>query len=110
MKPQNVVREFGIGLYGIDLRPKDMLEIAEFADNNGFGICWVAEDYFMRGAFSLAGACAARTKSVRIGIGAVNPYSRHPALTAMETAGLVRVAGRGPAGFGLPACDQTTSC
>jgi len=71
----------------------EIVRLAGVAEESGLRTCWIAEDYFFRGAFSLAAACAARTRSIRIGIGAINPYSRHPALTAMELAGLAEVAG-----------------
>jgi len=53
---------------------------------------WVTEDYFERGAFALAGAIAAATDRARIGIGVVNPWTRHPVLTAMEAAALDEIA------------------
>ncbi len=86
------IREFGVGFLGIDIGAREILRLAQLAEENKFGTCWIAEDYFFRGAFSLAGACAAQTKSIRIGIGVINPYTRHPAVIAMELAGLLEVA------------------
>ena len=87
------IRDFGVGFLGFEFGAREIVRLASLAEQLGFGTCWVAEDYFFRGAFSLAAACAARTSSIRIGIGAVNPYTRHPALTAMEVAGLAELAG-----------------
>lgn len=87
------IREFAVGFLGIDIGAREIVRLAQLAEENGFGTCWIAEDYFFRGAFSLAAACATQTKSIRIGIGVVNPYTRHPAVIAMELAGLLEVAG-----------------
>jgi 5,10-methylenetetrahydromethanopterin reductase len=65
---------------------------AQAAEDAGFDEVWLAEDYCERGAFAVAGAVAARTSRIQIGIGVVNPWTRHPVLTAMEAAGLDEVA------------------
>ena len=52
----------------------------------------MTEDYCERGAFALAGALAAATSRMTIGIGVVNPWTRHSMLTAMETAALAELA------------------
>lgn len=71
------------------------------AERAGFGSVWVIEDYFHPGAFALAGAAAAATERIGIGLGVVNPYTRHPALVAMETAALAGLApGRVALGLG----------
>ncbi|MBL7258775.1 LLM class flavin-dependent oxidoreductase [Paractinoplanes lichenicola] len=74
------------------------------AERAGFDDVWLTEDYFERGAFALAGAVAARTVSVRVGLGVVNPWTRHPALTAMEFATLDELSG-GRAVLGLGASN-----
>lgn len=65
-----------------------MVEGAILAEELGFHSIWIAEDYFQGGAFSVATACAMATTRVQVGIGVVNPFTRHPALLAMETATL----------------------
>src|SRR5262249_2236169 len=53
------------------------------------------------GAFTLAGAVATGTERITLGLGVVNPYTRHPAVLAMEAAALAGVApGRGVLGLG----------
>lgn len=74
------------------------------AERAGFDDVWLTEDYFERGAFALAGAVAARTGKVRVGLGVVNPWTRHPALTAMEFATLDELSG-GRAVLGLGASN-----
>lgn len=78
---------FGVGILG-DRDPRELVEGACSAEALGFDTCWIAEDYFCGGAFSIASICAARTKSLNLAIGVVNPYSRHPGLIAMEAAAL----------------------
>ena len=79
--------ELGLGLVRTDA-PAKMGEWASLAEELGFDSVWVAEDYFQGGAFSVATACALATTRIRVGIGVVNPFTRHPALLAMETASL----------------------
>ena len=74
---------------------------ARAAERAGLGSLWLIEDYFHPGAFALAGAAAAVTERATIGLGVVNPYTRHPALLAMETAALAGAApGRVVLGLG----------
>jgi 5,10-methylenetetrahydromethanopterin reductase len=71
------------------------------AETAGFDDVWLTEDYFERGAFALAGAVAAVTSRVRVGIGVANPWTRHPALIAMEFATLDEIScGRAVLGLG----------
>src|SRR5688500_192855 len=74
---------------------------ARAAESAGLGSVWIIEDYFHPGAFALAGAAAAVTERIAVGLGVVNPYTRHPALLAMETAALAGIApGRVVLGLG----------
>lgn len=71
------------------------------AEEAGFAEVWLTEDYCERGAFAVAGAVAAATERVRVGLGVVNPWTRHPLLTAMEFAALDELAeGRAVLGMG----------
>ncbi|HEV2187579.1 MAG TPA: LLM class flavin-dependent oxidoreductase, partial [Stellaceae bacterium] len=70
------------------LGPRCCIDLAQAAEAGGFASIWLAEDPFESGVFVAAGACAALTERVRIGIGVVNPYTRHPAQIAMEFAAL----------------------
>lgn len=65
---------------------RDAVELAKVSEETGFGSVWFAEDYFFRGGIPYMAAASMATSSIRIGLGVVNPYSRHPALTAMEFA------------------------
>jgi 5,10-methylenetetrahydromethanopterin reductase len=85
------VKEFGLGFETIDSRRQ--MGCARLAEELGYGTYWVPEDYFFRGAFALASAIACSTRTIRVGLGVVNPYTRHPALIAMEFAALTEIAG-----------------
>ena len=82
-----MIEELGLGLVRTN-SPAKMGKWSSLAEKLGYDSVWIAEDYFQGGAFSIATACALATNRVRIGIGVVNPFTRHPALVAMETASL----------------------
>lgn len=67
--------------------------LARRAEDAGFAEVWLSEDYLERGAFAAAGAVAASTSRVAIGLGVINPWTRHVALTAMECAALDEISG-----------------
>src|SRR6185436_13024731 len=91
---------FGVALLGHGL-PGRTVEWARAAERAGLGSLWVIEDYFQPGAYTLGAAAAAATERITIGLGVVNPYTRHPALVAMETAALAGIApGRVVLGLG----------
>jgi 5,10-methylenetetrahydromethanopterin reductase len=94
------VKEFAVCFQNLSARA--FVETAQLAEALGFGTFWVPEDYFYRGAFSLASAVASHTASLNVGIGVLNPYTRHPILTAMEFGALDEIAG-GRALLGLGA-------
>lgn len=93
------VKEFGVGFE--NLHAREFVRNAKLAEELGFGTWWVPEDYFFRGAFSLAAAAASATSRIKIGIGVLNPYTRHPAMTAMEFGALDEISdGRAILGLG----------
>ena len=90
----------GIALMGADVA-SHVTAWARAAERAGLGSAWIIEDYFHPGAYALAAAAAAATERLAIGLGVVNPYTRHPALVAMETAALAGIApGRVVLGLG----------
>jgi 5,10-methylenetetrahydromethanopterin reductase len=90
----------GIAFMGAE-PPSRVAAWARAAEGAGFGSAWIIEDYFHPGAYALAAAAAAVTERLAIGLGVVNPYTRHPALLAMETAALAGIApGRVVLGLG----------
>jgi 5,10-methylenetetrahydromethanopterin reductase len=90
------------------INPRRCLELAKAADTHGFDTVWFAENPFNRGALPAASACAAATTRVRIGIGVLNPYNRHPTLIAMEIGALDELAhGRARLGIGSGIASAT---
>jgi alkanesulfonate monooxygenase SsuD/methylene tetrahydromethanopterin reductase-like flavin-dependent oxidoreductase (luciferase family) len=90
----------GVALMGRGL-PAATAAWARAAERGGLGSLWIIEDYFHPGAYALAGAAVAATERATVGLGVVNPYTRHPALVAMETAALAAMApGRVVLGLG----------
>ena len=67
--------------------------LAAAAEANGFASLWFAENPFHRGIVAVAGACAATTERIGIGLGIVNFYQHHPTLIAAEFAALDELAG-----------------
>lgn len=80
---------------------REAVQIAQLAEERGLDEVWLTEDYVERGAFAVAGAVLAATRSITVGIGVVNPWTRHPVLTAMEAGALQELApGRVVLGLG----------
>src|SRR5207245_3568217 len=82
---------FGLALLGHDA-PVHAVEWARAAERAGFGSVWIVDDYYHPGAFALAGAVAAATDRVAVGIGVVEPYARDSELLAMDVAALDAIA------------------
>ncbi|NHJ13802.1 MAG: LLM class flavin-dependent oxidoreductase [Candidatus Thorarchaeota archaeon] len=93
--------EFGIAMTGV-FPVSEAVELAKKAEAVGMGSVWFAEDYFFRGGIPYMAAASMVTEKIRIGLGVVNPYSRHPALTAMEFATIDEMSNK-RAIFGLGA-------
>jgi 5,10-methylenetetrahydromethanopterin reductase len=75
------------------VEPRRCVELAKVADDAGLAALWFAENPFQRGIMATAGACAAATRRLRIGVGVVNPYMRHPVQIAMDFAALDELSG-----------------
>jgi len=80
-------KELGLAMTGV-FPVREAVDMAIATEKLGLGSLWFAEDYFFRGGIPYMAAAAMATERVRIGLGVVNPFSRHPALTAMEFATL----------------------
>jgi len=91
----------GIRLHG-GLDPLRCVELAREAEAQGLDSAWFAENPFERGVLPAASASAAATRRLRIGLGVVNPFNRHPTLIAMEIGALDALSG-GRAALGIGA-------
>ena len=89
------MREFASGVL---LAPNHTAQVtvglARLAEELGYGSVWVADEGTKtRDVFVTMTAIATATQSVRIGTGLVNPYTRHPALTAAAIASIDELSG-----------------
>ena len=73
-----------IGLYSISPTAENRA-VAQKAEARGFKRVWLAEDHHSRDLIVQATAIAAATKTIDIGLGIVNPFTRHPAQIAMRS-------------------------
>jgi 5,10-methylenetetrahydromethanopterin reductase len=70
------------------------LALARLAEQRGYESVWVADEGLgTRDVFVTMAAIAGVTSTIRIGTGIVNPYNRHPALTAAAIASLDELSG-----------------
>ncbi|MEJ3652291.1 LLM class flavin-dependent oxidoreductase [Actinomycetes bacterium KLBMP 9759] len=83
--------EWRLGVvFGSVTPPEGIARMARRAEELGFGELWFSEDCFFSGAMSGMAQLLAATTHVPVGSGAVSVVSRHPAVSAMEFAGLAR--------------------
>jgi 5,10-methylenetetrahydromethanopterin reductase len=81
---------------------RDIAELAALAEAAGYDHFWLADERFFREVYATLTVAAARTERIRLGPCVTDPYSRHPALTAMAIATLDEIAG-GRAELGIGA-------
>jgi len=85
----------GLGMvlhHGIE-SGEELAGYGRVAEDLGYDSLWVTERYGHEETFGLLGYLAAATTRIRLGVGVVNPYGRHPTLTAMAAATLDRLSG-----------------
>jgi len=71
-----------------------IVELAKLAEGLGYTRIWVPDEGLAtRDVFVTMAAIAMSTETIRIGTGIVNPYSRHPALTAAAIATIDELSG-----------------
>lgn len=86
-----LVRRVGLGLAArgdVD----DTIEWAREARARGLDSVWFHDSYFERDAVTYATAVASRVEGIRVGLGSLNPYTRHPVLIAMTVSALDEIA------------------
>ena len=74
--------------------PARLADLAGLAESTGFDDFWLADERFFREVYACLTLCALRTRRIRLGPCVTDPYSRHPALTAMAIATLDEISGR----------------
>ena len=90
------------GLLLLPSRPvHEMAALVARAEALGYDDVWLADERFFREVYATLTVFAHATRRVRLGPCVTDPYSRHPALTAMAIATLDEIAGgRAVLGFG----------
>ena len=91
------------GLLLLPSRPAaELSDLAARAEALGYDDFWLADERFFREVYALLALAAARTTRIRLGPCVTDPFSRHPALTAMAIATLHEISG-GRAALGIGA-------
>lgn len=100
MIASSLAQSIGLGLAGRG-DVSDAVAWAEQARRAGLDSVWVHDSLFERDAVSYVSAIAARVPDVRLGLGALSVYTRHPALIAMTVSAIDDLApGRVVLGLG----------
>jgi 5,10-methylenetetrahydromethanopterin reductase len=87
-------RQMRIGLLMLGDAPVQVMsERARLAEAVGYDVVWVADERFYREVYSCLTHFAGHTSKVLLGPCVTDPFSRHPALTAMAIATLDEVSG-----------------
>jgi 5,10-methylenetetrahydromethanopterin reductase len=82
------------GLLLLPSRPaRELAALAARAEALGYDDLWLADERFFRDVYACLATCALATRRVRLATGVTDPYSRHPALTAMAVATLDELSG-----------------
>jgi 5,10-methylenetetrahydromethanopterin reductase len=68
--------------------------LAQLAEHTGYDMLWLADERFFREVYAALTLCALRTERIKLGPCVTDPYSRHPALTAMAIATLDEISGQ----------------
>ncbi len=70
-----------------------LLALCRLAEALGYDFFWYADERFFREVYSGLACCALNTSRIRLGPCVTDPYSRHPALTAVAIGTLDEISG-----------------
>ena len=87
----SLARRVGLGLNATG-DVSDTVVWADRARSAGLESIWFHDSYFDRDAVTYASATAAQVADIKIGLGALNPFTRHPVLIAMTISALDEMA------------------
>src|SRR5438045_8766688 len=88
---RTLVRRVGLGLASRG-KVSDCVAWAERARAAGLDSVWFHDSYFARDAVTYASAVASQVPELGVGLGAANPFTRHPVLIAMAVRALDEMA------------------
>ena len=86
-----LVRPIGLGLAARG-SVSDVVAWSERAGAAGLDSVWIHDSYFERDAVTYASAIASQVEGIRVAMGAVNPFTRHPVVLAMTVSALDEMA------------------
>jgi len=84
---------FGIRFNDATGPVRQVVELAQLAEQAGFDIVWYCHDLFLRDAWVTLAAVAAATTRIKIGTCIVNPFTADPSELAMSAATLQEYSG-----------------
>lgn len=70
----------------------DVISWAQDARARGLESIWIHDSYFERDAVTYASAVASHVSDLHVGLGALNPFTRHPVVVAMTVSALDEMA------------------
>jgi 5,10-methylenetetrahydromethanopterin reductase len=81
--------------------PSRLIDLARLQEDCGYETFWYADERFFREVYTGLTLAALHTQRIQVGTMVTDPYTRHPALTAMALASLDEIAaGRAILGLG----------
>ncbi len=83
---------YGLLLLG-EHSPERLLNLARFAEERDFENLWYADEKFFRDSYVSLTYVSQHTSRIKLGTCVTDPYTRHPALTAMAMGTLAELAG-----------------
>ena len=86
-----LARRVGLG-FASRGKVSDAVGWAERARAAGLESVWFHDSYFERDAVTYASAVASQVPELGVGLGALNPFTRHPVLIAMTVSALDEMA------------------
>ena len=100
----------GLGIHWLESKTRDdLVDLVQEAERLGYDQIWVSNEKFFRDMYVTATLIAENTREAKIGTFVADPYTQHPALTAMAVGTLDEVSrgrailGIGAGGTGFPA-------
>ncbi len=71
--------------------PQETAALLRHAEDLGFSVAWMPDQTFYRDPYITLAGCVQSTRTITLGVGVTNPYTRHPAMTARAAATLAEL-------------------
>ncbi|MDE3075240.1 MAG: LLM class flavin-dependent oxidoreductase [Chloroflexota bacterium] len=91
MRRRELARPVGLG-FAARGEVSEVVRWSEEARRQGLDSVWIHDSYFEREAVTYASAIAAQVPDIRVAMGALNPFTRHPVVLAMTVSALDEMA------------------